>query len=189
MQAFRGEVERLIPPLRSCARALVSEHHPDVADELLRDVIAQALRAEHVGSGEEVAVRLFARLIGANRNRLRAECGERRSAPGGLVQTDLKFVGRTAARDRSSFAPDGVARSLDGLPLSHREALVLVVLGRLDHAHAAQVLGVPVGTLVTRVIHARDALGRSFMEPVGQRPGLAGVGGQRSVPHLRLVKS
>ena len=105
------------------------------------------------------------------------------------MQTEVKSSGRPSYRDRSGASPDSVARPLDALPLSHREALVLVVLGRLDHAQAAQVLGVPVGTLVARVIHARDALGRSFMEPVGHRPANAANGRQRSAPHLRLVKS
>jgi RNA polymerase sigma-70 factor (ECF subfamily) len=51
-----------------------------------------------------------------------------------------------------------MARAIDHLPDDQREALLLVVLEDMPYAEAAAILGVPLGTLMSRLGRARAAL-------------------------------
>lgn len=174
--SYRREIEARIPVLRQCARALVNGR--DHADELVHDALVDALAAERTWSGEDVAVRLFSRLIGINRSRTRSDVVEHRYP----VRSGTA-PGRPATSGAADAAPDAL---LAGLALGEREALVLVVLGGLDYPAAAQALGIPVGALVTRVTQARDRLGHGFWAARGTT---ARKGQGRAAPHLQLVKS
>lgn len=180
--SYRREIEARIPVLRQCARALADGR--DHADELVHDVLVHALRTERTWAGEDVAVRLLSRLIGANRSRMRSEVAERRSAPGYPMQSGGTGSGRTAYPASGTLEPVQDDLFAD-LALNEREALVIVVLGGLDHPVAAQVLGVPTGVLVTRVTQARERLGHTpwAARSPGRKPSA------RTAGHLRLVKS
>lgn len=181
MRSCSSDIERLIPSLRQVARALVDKHRADIADDLVHEALEETLRGDRGWSAGEAEVRLFARLIGANRLRLRAEAGERRTLPG------ISARGEGSASRSGPAAPPARAdggQGLDGLTLGDREALLLVVLARLDYAKAADVLGIPIGTLIARLTHARDSLGTSLWATSAGMPRTRAVG-----PHLRLVKS
>jgi RNA polymerase sigma-70 factor (ECF subfamily) len=53
---------------------------------------------------------------------------------------------------------DEMQRSLDRLPMELRESLLLVVVAELTHQEAADLLGVPLGTVLSRVSRARQRL-------------------------------
>ena len=53
---------------------------------------------------------------------------------------------------------DEMQHSLDRLPVELRESLLLVVVGELTHQEAADLLGVPLGTVLSRVSRARERL-------------------------------
>lgn len=181
MRSCPSEIERLIPVLRQVARALVEKHRADVADDLVHDALDEALRGEQRWSAGEAEIRLFTRLVGANRLRLRAEAGERRSLPG------VSAHGEGSASRQGAAAPtvrEGSGQGLDGLTLGDREALLLVVLARLDYPKVAEILGVPIGTLIARLTHARDSLGSSLWTAPAAMPRAKPTG-----HHLRLVKS
>ena len=180
MRSCSLEVERLIPALRQVARALVERHRADVADDLVHEALDDALRSEQKWSASEAESRLFTRLVGANRLRLRAEASERRTLPG------VSARGEGSASRQGTAAPPARGpngQGLDALTLGDREALVLVVLARLDYAKVADILGVPIGSLVARLTHARDSLGSSLWTAPSGTPRAKATG------HLRLVKS
>ena len=189
MKSYRREIERLVPQLRQYARALVPGHRADIADDLVHDVLAHALRAERSWIGEDLEAKLYTRLIGANRLRLRADVSERRSAPGHSAQAEAKQGGRGS--DFDPLAGDPVGHGLDALPLTDREALLLVVLCRLDYAKVADILGVPIAALISRLTQARDRLGASlWASPSAVRAAASGPASRpRQASHLRLVKS
>ena len=51
-----------------------------------------------------------------------------------------------------------MARAIDTLPLEQREALLLVVLEGVSYQEAAGIIGIPTGTLMSRLGRARAAL-------------------------------
>ncbi len=57
---------------------------------------------------------------------------------------------------------DEMQQALDRLPTELRESLLLVVVGELTHQEAADMLGVPLGTVLSRVSRARRRM-REFL--------------------------
>jgi RNA polymerase sigma-70 factor, ECF subfamily len=53
---------------------------------------------------------------------------------------------------------DEMQRALAELPIELRESLLLVVVGELTHQETANLLGVPLGTVLSRVCRARERL-------------------------------
>ena len=53
---------------------------------------------------------------------------------------------------------DEMQHALDRLPLELRESLLLVVVAELTHQEAADLLNVPLGTVLSRVSRARERL-------------------------------
>jgi RNA polymerase sigma-70 factor (ECF subfamily) len=53
---------------------------------------------------------------------------------------------------------DEMQQALGELPFELRESLLLVVVGDLTHQETADVLGVPLGTVLSRVSRARERL-------------------------------
>lgn len=64
---------------------------------------------------------------------------------------------------------DVVERALASLDLEHRAVAVLCDLDDLPQKEVAQVLGIPVGTVKSRLFHARAQL-RTFLEQQGIQP-------------------
>jgi RNA polymerase sigma-70 factor (ECF subfamily) len=58
---------------------------------------------------------------------------------------------------------DEMQRALAQLPTVLRESLLLVVVGELTHQETANLLGVPLGTVLSRVCRARKRLRQHLM--------------------------
>jgi RNA polymerase sigma-70 factor (ECF subfamily) len=112
---------------------------------------------------------LFRILLNLYRNEIRQS--RRR---GEHVPLDVMVEPSTPAPQPGRLALAEVARAVDVLPEEQREALLLVVLEGLSYAEAAQVLGIPDGTLMSRLSRARAAL--------------RGMTGFSEEPRLRTVK-
>ncbi len=69
-------------------------------------------------------------------------------------------------------------RALLGLPEDQREVIVLVAIDGLSYKEAAEILGLPMGTLMSRLARAREALRRA----------VAGGGESGERPALRVVR-
>jgi RNA polymerase sigma factor (sigma-70 family) len=70
-----------------------------------------------------------------------------------------------------------VLAALARLPEAQRAALVLIALEDFSYREAARVLGVPLGTLMSRLARGREALRRAMSE--GAQPRLRVVGDRR----------
>ena len=57
-----------------------------------------------------------------------------------------------------------IADAFSALAPHHREVLALAFAARLPHREIAEVLGVPVGTVKSRLHHARAALHRALVD-------------------------
>ena len=162
MIGFKEEVQLAIPALRRYARALT--HDADVADDLVQDTLVRALRSQHLFLGGELRSWLYTILTNLNRNRLRSLA--RRPA--------ITVSGDNDAPGASN--PDGggrdIERALAGLVEEQRTALLLVVLEGLSYREVAEVQGVPIGTVMSRVARARLQI-KTYLED--ERPMLRRV--------------
>jgi RNA polymerase sigma-70 factor, ECF subfamily len=82
----------------------------------------------------------------------------RRPAPaasGGEFILDVEVNG---ADPTAQEFTDEMQHALNRLPLELRESLLLVVVAELTHQEAANLLGVPLGTVLSRVSRARERL-------------------------------
>ena len=161
MSDFRAQIEAAIPALRRYARALTRD--ADTADDLVQDTLVRALRSEHLFYGGDVRAWLYTILTNLNRNRLRSL--SRRPVITPIKDSDAATGGPEAGgRD--------IGRALDGLAEEPRAALLLVVLEGLTYREVAEVQGVPIGTVMSRLARARMQI-RSYLD--GERPTLRRV--------------
>ncbi len=144
MTAFRRNIETMIPALRRYARALARD--ADVADDLVQDTLVRALRAERLFVGGDLRSWLYTILTNLNRNRRRS-----------LARRPLFAPLNEGPADASGTEAEGrdIVRALDGLPADQRSALLLVVLEGLSYREVADIQGVPVGTVMSRLARAR----------------------------------
>lgn len=162
MATFRQSVEANIPALRRYARALT--RNADSADDLVQDTLVRALRSEHLFHGGEVRSWLYTILTNLNRNRLRSLA--RRPALSPLDDNDAPDLAGPEAGQRD------ITRALATLGDEQREALLLVVLEGLSYREVADVQGVPIGTVMSRLARARVQI-KSYLD--GERPALRQV--------------
>ena len=151
---FRQAVEATIPALRRYARALTRD--TDLADDLVQDTLVRALRSEHLFHGGEIRSWLYTILTNLNRNRLRSL----------IEENDAPDLAGPEAGGRD------IERALATLVDEQRDALLLVVLEGLTYREVAEVQGVPIGTVMSRLARARVQI-KSYLD--GERPALRRV--------------
>ena len=162
MPTFRQKIEAAIPALRRYARALTRD--ADTADDLVQDTLVRALRSEHLFQGDEVRSWLYTILTNLNRNRLRSLA--RRPALSPIGDNDAPDLAGPEAGGRD------IERALALLVDEQRTALLLVVLEGLSYREVAEVQGVPIGTVMSRLARARVQI-KTYLE--GGRPALRRV--------------
>ena len=159
---FRTGVEAAIPALRRYARALTRD--ADIADDLVQDTLVRALRSEHLFHGGDVRSWLYTILTNLNRNRLRSLA--RRPALSPIEDNDAPDLAGPEAGGRD------IERALATLVDDQRTALLLVVLEGLSYREVAEVQGVPIGTVMSRLARARAQV-KAYLD--GERPALRRV--------------
>jgi RNA polymerase sigma-70 factor (ECF subfamily) len=150
---FRAELERQIPYLRRFARALTGDR--SAADDLVQDCIERALVKQHLYD-ETRPLRTW--LYTMVRNLFVSSM--RRNSRRGEVPADEESEGARAvapAQERRLMLAD-IARALDRLPAGQRETLILVAVENLSYREVAEVTGVPLGTVMSRLSRARATL-------------------------------
>jgi RNA polymerase sigma-70 factor (ECF subfamily) len=159
---FRTGVEAAIPALRRYARALTRD--ADIADDLVQDTLVRALRSEHLFHGGDVRSWLYTILTNLNRNRLRSLA--RRPALSPIEDNDAPDLAGPEAGGRD------IERALATLVDDQRTVLLLVVLEGLSYREVADIQGVPIGTVMSRLARARAQI-KSYLD--GERPALRRV--------------
>ena len=171
MASRRDAVAAEIPRLRRYAWALLGDDGE--ADDLIQDTLERALaRLEQWREGDSPRKWLFSILHNLHVDGLRRK--SRRPPHVGLDNVGV---------DQSLPAADGASgrdldRALHLLSVEQRRVVLLVGLEGLSCAETAEVLAVPVGTVMSRLARGRDRL-RSLMDYDGDRSGR---------PSLRRVK-
>jgi RNA polymerase sigma-70 factor (ECF subfamily) len=165
---FLDQVEACVPALRRYARALT--RNADLADDLVQDCLERAIsRPGLFRPTGSLRAWLFTILLNLYRNGLRTS--RRR---GWMVEFDAITEPSIPAPQLGHIALAEIARAIDALPSDQREALLLVVLEGLPYQEAADILKIPLGTLMSRLGRARATLRLAT--------------GNTAEPHLRTVK-
>jgi RNA polymerase sigma-70 factor (ECF subfamily) len=161
LSEFRARIEAAIPALRRYARALTRD--TETADDIVQDTLVRALRSEHLFHDGDVRAWLYTILTNLNRNRLRSL--SRRPTLTPIKDNDAAIAGPdSGSRD--------IARALDDLAEDQRAALLLVVLEGLTYREVAEIQGVPIGTVMSRLARARMQI-KAYLD--GERPALRRV--------------
>jgi RNA polymerase sigma-70 factor (ECF subfamily) len=170
-----------IPHLRRYARALTRDR--EEADDLVQDTLERAWKHVHRWRGESDMRRwLFAILHNVHVNHLRRQ---RRAPPKAPLEDAVDTVALGSAE--MSEEVRSVGRAFQELPGDHREVLVLVAVEQLSYRQTAELLGIPIGTVMSRLSRARDGL-RSALLAAEARVGAETeerkeVGGSRGSGH------
>lgn len=160
-----------IPGLRRYARLLTGE--PTRADDLVQDTLERALRKLHLfdagRSGQDRTGALRSWLLSVMHNVWASQMRSLR--PHDPLADELADDTPDEAGPRGVTlvdpAPDpsvrtalrlDTQRALASLPDTQRAVLLLVVVEELAYAEVAEVLGVPVGTVMSRLSRARAAM-------------------------------
>ncbi len=150
--AFRVELGAVIPHLRAFARSLSGAR--DLADDLVQEALLKAWNARarfQAGTNMRAWTFVILRnifLSQMRRNRFSGEWDD---------LTAERTLAAPAAQDRHVDLGD-LHRAMQMLPTAQREALILVGAGGFAYEEAAEICGVAVGTIKSRVARGRVAL-------------------------------
>ncbi|WP_329067365.1 RNA polymerase sigma factor [Streptomyces sp. NBC_01429] len=143
------------------------------AEEVLSETFLAAWRTRHAVEPEGDSLRPWLFGIATNKARnanrgigRRLAFLARRPAPEPV--TDIADAAAGRVDDTRRIA--AVRQALGGLRRQEREVLALCVWSGLDYAEAAEALGIPVGTVRSRLSRARNRLRRLTDEELGRTP-------------------
>jgi RNA polymerase sigma-70 factor, ECF subfamily len=159
-EASRREVRvGLEPSLAGLWRyALVLSKARDAADDLAQATCLRAIeRADQFALGTRVHRWLFAILRSIWLNEIRSQRIRER---GGLVDAEDTLISDGAREMETNITASTVLRAVDGLPEAQRQTILLVYAEGYSYAKAAAALGVPIGTIMSRLAAGRAALAK-----------------------------
>jgi RNA polymerase sigma-70 factor (ECF subfamily) len=157
---IRTQIVAELPYLRRFARALAGD--AALADDLVQDCVERALLKAHL---YDPARPLRTWLYAVLRNLFVS--GLRRDGRSGVVASidDMgEAEGAVSAVQEEGLSVASIAEALKALPPQQREVIVLIGLEDMSYRDAAEVTGVPIGTVMSRLSRARSALGRLLVE-------------------------
>jgi RNA polymerase sigma factor (sigma-70 family) len=147
-------LEPLIPSLRRYARSLL--RHQEAADDLVQDCIERAISRWHQRRDDgDARTWLFTILHNLAMNQLKKNA--RRGVHVPMEDMDETLFS-TAPNQEDHLRHQAVLDALAQLADDHRSVLLLISVEDLSYTEAAAVLGVPIGTVMSRLSRARHQL-------------------------------
>lgn len=149
---FKRALADVAPHLRAFARGLCGCR--DRADDLAQETMLRAWSArERYAAGTNFKAWTFTILRNhfyseARRSRFHGEYDE------AMAERTL----RAPASQESSLELSDVLRALNAIPHTYREALILVAAGNMSYDEVAEICGIALGTVKSRVCRARAML-------------------------------
>lgn len=156
MALSQAAFDRLVadhgPALYRMAYRMVGDRHDaeDIVQETYRSAWSSR-RGYEAGHSQRAWLASILRRRVVDRWRKRTLPG----APGGEFTPDVEVNG---ADPMANEYTDEMQHALSQLPMELRESLLLVVVAELTHQEAADLLEVPLGTVLSRVSRARQRL-------------------------------
>ncbi|MEQ6335523.1 sigma-70 family RNA polymerase sigma factor [Sphingobium sp. MK2] len=153
--SFESDLLAILPRLRRFA-ATLSRDRAD-GDDLCQTALERALKARHQW---QPGTRLDSWMYRIMRNLWIDEGRARQRAARTFVPAEAgENVGHAGDRDvEAHLMLSDVDRAMQSLPAEQREAIALVLVEGLSYKQAAEILGIPMGTLTSRLVRGRGAL-------------------------------
>jgi RNA polymerase sigma-70 factor (ECF subfamily) len=168
-EAFERWVVPQIPSMRALSRRLTPGAAD--ADDLVQDALLRAYRGLPRFDGRYPKAWLLTIVRNTHRNRARKRIPEPvpeiDETPPPVSAANLDEV---EALIVESALGDGVEGAFRRLVPAHREILELIAVHRLTYKEAADALGVPVGTVMSRLHRARAQLRSHLASPPRSTP-------------------
>ena len=153
MTEFARLVEREIPRLRRYARALTRD--ASRADDLVQSALVRAVAKQHLWQpGTDLRAWLFTILHNQHVNDVRRGMREGTMIP----VEDVASVLTVEANATDSLQLRDLDRALARLPDEQRQVILLVGMEGMRYEEVATILGVPIGTVRSRLSRGRETL-------------------------------
>jgi RNA polymerase sigma-70 factor (ECF subfamily) len=165
--------------------ALRLTRNPEQAQDLVQDTYVRALRYQHsFEAGTNMKAWLFAIMRNLFWDRFKSSHKD---------DVSLDDVGEFPLYDKlkdsaeipeaevlDKLAAGEVVKAIEHLPPLHREVVLLVDVEGFSYKDAAQVLGIPIGTVMSRLHRARQQLQKSLYDYALESGIVHSVGQERS---------
>jgi RNA polymerase sigma-70 factor (ECF subfamily) len=146
-------------------RALRLARNEEIAGDLVQDTFERALRFEsQYQPGSNLKAWLHRILLSVFVTRCRRHRRERRAVEN-LTHDPCAWTALDPPRPAQALSSP-VARAVAALPSHFREALELVDVAELSYRDAAEIIGVPLGTIMSRLHRGRRLLAEALRDPV-----------------------
>jgi RNA polymerase sigma-70 factor, ECF subfamily len=144
------DLVELIPRLRRYARALVGDRAS--ADDLVQDTLERAWAKLHLyRRGTDLRAWLFTVMHNVHVNKVRA------TRVTDTLEDELPELAQRASQGDTLLVRD-LDRAIARLPSEQRAVLLLVTLEEMRYEEVARALGIPIGTVMSRLSRAREKL-------------------------------
>jgi len=174
MPHFNTLLESEIPRLRRYAHALM--RNTTDADDLVQETLVRALSKSHLWqAGSDLRAWLFTIMHNCRVN------GVRRAVRTGTAvsEDELERIGVSGGQ-HERISLNEVQAAIDRLPEEQRATVLLVGLEGMEYEEAAAILGVPLGTVRSRLSRARAQFARLARRAVAPfLPGRTSMSWQR----------
>lgn len=154
---FNSLVDAHAPALYRIAYRLVGDRHE--AEDMVQEAFRSAWKSRGLyqpGRGDRAWLASILRRRVVDRYR-------RHAPPPTLPGDEPPEIGVTDADPLANHYTDEMQTALSHLPDELRETLLLVVVGELTHQETADLLDIPLGTILSRVSRARRRLREVLM--------------------------
>lgn len=153
MDEIAALLEPEIPRLRRYAYALT--RNSEAADDLVQDTLERAISRWH-SRRREGSLRPW--LFTIERNIFLGSIRQNRRRGEHVAAEVLEQIPATDSMHDQAAGAHDVLAALDTLPEEQRSVLLLVVVEDLSYEEAARALGIPLGTIMSRLSRAREKM-------------------------------
>lgn len=161
MDDLLSEVEPMIPALRRYARGLLRD--PVAADDLVQDCLERVISHWVGRRNDNARTWIFTILHNLAVNRLRQS--SRRGPHVGMEDIGENVLYQRPTQE-DALAKADIMAAVHQLPEEQRSVLLLISVEDLSYAQVAEVLTIPIGTVMSRLSRGRERL-RHILENPG----------------------
>lgn len=160
MKDLHKQILGCLPSLRRYSRALTGSS--EQADDLVQECLARAIDRLHLFKpGTNMRSWLFTILHNQHINLVKRQA--RRPDREALEDREA-ITASVPAGQEQYLALQDIQKALEKLPKDQREVLLLIGLEEMSYVEASEILGIPVGTVMSRLSRARGQLRKLMTE-------------------------